>query len=201
MSRLYISLQLAFITILLGIASCTPDITPTLTSNTVIALPTLTVRRETNHLTPTLIPPTLIEPTPIQLPFNDRNVENKYCKTPAVNLPILETDGLTEDEIAKKLMAFYLDYFNRPEAPDFCRIDGYRIEGVDYDERWISSSLSPKGDFMRGVQYSIKLIQIPNYWMSHSGEIDQQNWFHISNILAVFKLEIDGVYTMKFANP
>jgi hypothetical protein len=35
--------------------------------------------------------------------------------------------------------------------------------------------LEPKGDIMRVVQFSIKPIQIPNFWMGWSGEIDQNN--------------------------
>ena len=35
-----------------------------------------------------------------------------------------------------------------------------------------SLPLEPKGDFMRNVQFSIKLIQIPTDWMSWAGEFD-----------------------------
>lgn len=141
----------------------------------------------------------IVTPTAFQLPFNDKNVESKYCQVPSVKLSISDVQGLSDDEIAKKLMSLYLDYFNVLDAPDWCRIDGYKIDKVYYDERTPSLPLEPKGDIMRVVLYWIKLIQIPNFWMSLAGEVDQQNWLHTRATLAIFHLE-DG-YTMKFANP
>ena len=98
-------------------------------------------------------------------------------------------------------MSLYLDSFNNPQVSDFCRIDGYRIEKVFSNGRQELPTVSPNGDFMRVVRFSIKLIQVPNTWMSYSGEIDQQNWFHISDALVIFKNEIDGVYMMSFSRP
>ena len=148
----------------------------------------------------TVVVDEIVEPTPIQLPFVENF--NKDCNNPAVvDLPISDAQGLSEDDIAEKLMSLYLDSFNNPQVSDFCRIDGYRIEKAFYDSRLELPTFSPKGDFMRVVQFSVKLIQIPNVWMSYSGEIDQQNWFHISEALAIFKNETRGVYTMFLSRP
>ena len=143
----------------------------------------------------------IIEPTPIQLPFVENF--NRDCNNPAVvDLPISDAQVLSEDDIAEKLMSLYLDSFNNPQVSDFCRIDGYSIEKVFYDENLATSpTMMPKGDFMRVVDFSIKLIQIPNVWMSYSGEIDQQNWLHTSEVLAIFKHKTRGVYTMVFSRP
>ncbi|MEJ5312059.1 MAG: hypothetical protein WHX52_20015 [Anaerolineae bacterium] len=138
-------------------------------------------------------------PTAIQLPFNDKNFESEYCQYQSVKLPISDTQGLSDDEIARKLMDLHLAYFNTPQAPDWCRIDGYKIEEVYYNESTRYRGLEPGSNLMRTVRYSIKLIQIPNMWMSLPGEIDQQNWLHTVADLAIFRLE-DG-YTMKFAHP
>jgi hypothetical protein len=138
-------------------------------------------------------------PTGIQLPFNDKNVDNEYCQIPAVKLTTTEAQGLSEDQIAGRLMELLLVYFYVPEAPDYCRIDGYRIDSVYYDERTPNLPLEPKGDFARLVRFSVKLIQIPNMWMSWAGEIDQENWLHTGNNVAVFRYP-DG-YMMKFAYP
>ena len=181
--------------IVIILVSCSPEVevTPTKTN---IPLPTST-----------LVPPTPITesvqlmatPTDIQLPFNDRNVEHVYCQYPSVKLSASDAQGLSEDEIAEKLMDLHLAYFYTAQAPDYCRIDGYKIDKTYYDERTPYLPLVPKGDFMRVVQYSIKLIQIPNMWMSLAGEIDQQNWLHTGANLVIFRLE-DG-YIMKFAHP
>jgi hypothetical protein len=153
----------------------------------------------------TSLPPTiepvqrLATPTEFQLPFNDKNVESEYCQLPSVKLPTSDAQGLSDDEIAVKLMDLHLAYFNAPQAPDWCRVDGYKIDKIYYDERTPSLPLVPKSDIMRVVQYSIKLIQIPNMWMSLAGEVDQQNWLHIRADVAIFHLP-DG-YIMKFAYP
>ncbi len=141
----------------------------------------------------------LATPTNFQLPFNDRNVEGEYCQLPPVQLPISKAKDLSDDEIAGKLMELLLAYFNAPQAPDWCRIDGYKIDKVSYNEHIPSLPLEPKGDIMRVVQFSIKLVQIPNFWMSWSGDIDQRNWLHTGQTVAVFRSTAG--YTIKFANP
>jgi hypothetical protein len=179
---------ITLITVLLFLASCTPAIQG-IPTEIPISQPAATIR--------SVQPPAT--PTDIQLPFNDKNVNQEYCQIPAVKLSISEANGLNEDEIAGQLMKLLLAYFSVPKAPDYCRIAGYRIDKVYYDERTPSLPLEPKGDFMRVVHFSIKLIQIPNMWMPWSGEIDQKNWLHTGNFVAVFRSS-DG-YTMKFANP
>lgn len=174
--------------ILLFLVACTPAIQGNLTE-TPIPPPTLTVASIQPFATP----------TDIQLPFNDKNVENEYCQIPAVKLPTAAAQGLSEDEIAGKLMELFLAYFYVPEAPDYCRIDGYHIDKIYYDERTPDLPLEPKGDFVRVVMFSIQLIQVPNMWMPWAGEIDQQNWLHTANHMAVFGAP-DG-YSMKFAYP
>jgi hypothetical protein len=137
--------------------------------------------------------------TPSQLPFNDTNFEEEYCQSPKVVLPHADAEGLDENEIAGKLMEQWLSYFNAPQAPDYCRIDGYRVDEVFYDERTPDLPLEPKGDFIRTVRFSILLVQMPNYWMSWAGEIDQQNWLHAGHNIAVFRT--DEGYSFEFANP
>lgn len=213
MVRLNYFPQLVFASMLFAFAGCTPNASPSAYPNPPIASPISTILSEQIQLTATSIPPTysvppnLIEPTPIQLPFvkgDEGHTNIEYCDKPKPKkmfLTISEAQGLSEDEIAGKLMSFLLDYYNNPQAPGYCRIDGYRIEKVFYDSRLELPTFSPKGDFMRVVQFSIKLVQIPNVWMVYSGEIDQQNWFHISEALAIFKNETDGVYRMRFSRP
>ena len=139
-------------------------------------------------------------PTGIQLPFNEQVVNSEYCQTqPDISLPAAEVRGLNEEKIALKLLKLWLTYYQAPQAPSFCRIDGYHIDRVYYDERTPSLPLEPKGDFMRNVQFSIKLIQLPTDWMSWAGELDQQNWLHLAGVIAVFHSQ--DVYKMEFANP
>ena len=149
----------------------------------------------------TLTPTETVHPTSTQfnLPLNEHNYEGVYCQYPPVKLPIAEAQGLSEDEIAERLLEMTLAYFNDPEAPDWCRVDGFTIDGISYDELTPLLPLVPKGDRMRSVKYSIKLIQVPNFWMSLPGTIDQQNWLHTFADLAVFR-QPDG-YTMAFAHP
>ena len=138
-------------------------------------------------------------PTAIQLPFNDANFEDEYCQSPKVVLPLADANGLDENEIAGKLMEQWLAYFNALQAPDYCRIDGYRVDEVFYDERTPDLPLEPKGDFIRTARFSVLLVQMPSFWMSWAGEIDQQNWLHAGSNIAVFLTE-EG-YFFEFANP
>lgn len=159
----------------------------------------------TPTLTSTPLPPTItpVRPTAtgteIQLPVNHGNVETEYCSAAPTSLSIEDAQGLSEDEIVAKLMEQFLKYFYAPQVPDWCRIDGYRIEKIYYDERASSLPIRPKGDFMRNVEYSVKLIQVPCLWISTQGSIDQQNWLHAWGWLAVFRS--DSGYTMEFARP
>src|SRR6266508_3289804 len=93
----------------------------------------------------------------------------------------------------------WLRRYKNPEAHPYCRIDGYTIDKVYYDPGVNSQPLEPKGDFMRMVVFSVKLIQIPNEWMSFAGELDQNNWLHVSHIVAISKTN-EG-YKMEFAYP
>ena len=138
-------------------------------------------------------------PTAIQLSFNDTNFEDEYCQSPKVVLSLTEAGGLDENEIAGKLMEKWLAYFNAPQSPDYCRIDDYRVDDVFYDERTPDLPLEPKGDFIRTARFSVLLVQMPSFWMSWAGEIDQQNWLHAGSNIAVFRTE-EG-YFFEFANP
>ncbi len=148
--------------------------------------------------------PTLTEPyatpTELQLPFNDKDVETQFCQWPAIELSVSDAQGLNDDQIAGKLMELSLAYFNDPRAPDWCRIGGYRIDEVCYDAHALAyPPIEPQGDIMRVVRFSLRLIQVPNAWMSLPGKVDQQNWLHSGRAVAVFRSNTG--YTMRFASP
>jgi hypothetical protein len=180
--------------VILALASCAPA-AEDIPTRTAVVLPTLIPPLPTVESAP--LPAT---PTEFQLPFNDKNVENQYCRSPEIPLPLSEAQGLSDNEIVGKLVALQLAYFSTPQAPDWCRIDGYKIDEVYYDEHALAyPPVEPQGDIMRVVRYSIKLVQIPNMWMSLPGEVDQQNWLHTVGAFAVFRTYYG--YTMKAANP
>ncbi|MFT3890788.1 MAG: hypothetical protein QM730_20725 [Anaerolineales bacterium] len=131
--------------------------------------------------------------------INDLSVDHEYCKSPDVFLSKSDVQGWSDDEVTQGLMKSWLEYFNTSDAPNYCRIDGYTIEKVYYDERTPYLPLEPKGDIMRVVQFSVKLVQYPNFWTPWAGEVDHENWLHTGINIAVFRT--DTGYTMKFANP
>lgn len=209
---------LIFIALVFGLSACAPS-----TSSgqaTLLNLPTSTVPLATQLSTAIPLPitkPVKVTSTPmsvltlqptatqIQLPYIRKSGDYQYCKqSPVVELSFSGAQGLSDDEIAAELMSLFLDYFNNPQAPGRCRIDGYSIDLVDQVKPETATQIEPKGNFVRYVGYSIKLIQVPNIWMSLSGNIDQQNWFHTGGILAITKVlksDSEGGYTMKFAYP
>jgi len=151
-----------------------------------------------NAPTPQLTPVATHNGLPV-FEINELTVDDEYCNSPEVFLSKADAQGLQDDEIAQKLMELWLDYFNTLQAPSYCRIDGYTIDKVYYDERTPFLPLEPKGDFMRVALFSIKLIQYPNFWMSWAGDVDKENWLHTSNNLALFRTNTG--YAMKFAYP
>ena len=151
--------------------------------------------------TPIPSPPrqALASPTSIQLPFNPEVRSDKFCQPPSAILPVSEGDDITEEEIVHDLVRLWLRRYASTDAPLFCRIEDYRIDNVYYDADVISKTLEPRGDFMRVVRFSVKLIQVPSAWMSFPGELDQDNWLHIGQVAAVFKTA--GGYALEFAHP
>jgi hypothetical protein len=138
-------------------------------------------------------------PTDIQLSFNPDAGNNEYCKPPYAILPVEDGNDISEDEIVHELVKIWLRRYKQPEAPGFCRIADYSIDKV-YDNPGIYSKvLEPRGDFKRVVVFSVKLIQVPSGWMSFAGELDQENWLHISHIVTITK--INEGYKLEFANP
>jgi hypothetical protein len=179
------------------ILTATPIVTSKVTE-TLIPTVTVTPLSLTDTPTPQLLPVSTENNLPV-FEINEFTVDHKYCTSPEVFLPIANAQGLNDDGIARKLMELWLDYFNTPQAPNYCRVDGYVIDKVYYDERTPSLPLEPKGDIMRVVLFSIKLIQYPTFWASQAGDVDKENWLHTGNNIAIFSS--NSGYTMKFAYP
>jgi hypothetical protein len=166
---------------------------------TSVPVPATTVPSEQPASTPILRNNAVSSPTAIQLPYNPEVSSDDYCKPPYAVLQVSENSNLSQDEIVYELMDIWLKRYASPDAPPFCRIDGYTIDKVYDNPAGYSSALEPKGDFMRIVSFSVKLIQIPTDWMSLSGELDQENWLHTSHVVAISKIS-DG-YRLEFAYP
>jgi hypothetical protein len=114
-------------------------------------------------------------------------------------LPNQQSKNLTIDEIGYKLIEIWLDRYKKVEAHPYCRIEDYDINGVYYDEHTSSLPIQPRGDFLRVVDFSIKLIQVPNDWMSFSGTLDPSNWLRIIHPIAIS--QTNNGYIMEFAYP
>jgi hypothetical protein len=179
----------------------TPTLIPTSIPSVTATLPptrTATPQHPANSPTPQLSPVSTENGIPV-FEINEFTVDHKYCSSPEVFLSTSDARGFNDDEIARKLMELWLDYFNTPQAPNYCRVDGYVIDRVYYDERTPFLPLEPRGDFIRIILFSIKLVQYPTFWAPWAGDVDKQNWLHTGHAVAVFRSD-DG-YAMKFANP
>jgi hypothetical protein len=149
--------------------------------------------------TPTAAPPFEPAPTNIQLPFDPGVTGDEYCKPPYATLPVSDGNDISEDEIVHELMGIWLRRYTQPNAPLSCRIADYAIDQVYADPGLSSLALEPRGDFMRMVDFSVKLIQVPTDWMGFAGELDQDNWLHVSHAVAITRTG-EG-YKMEFAYP
>jgi hypothetical protein len=136
--------------------------------------------------------------TEFNLPYNLVQESSEYCKSPYAVLSTNDAKDLSEDEIARKLIGVWLERYKKAEAHPYCRIDDYRVDEISFAPHE-SLPLEPKGSFSRTVMFSVKLIQIPNEWMSFSGEVDKENWLHTSHLISISKG--DDEYTMFFVYP
>ncbi len=75
----------------------------------------------------------------------------------------------------------------------------FTIDNVYDDPGIYSKVLEPRGDFKRVVVFSVKLVQVSSDWMSFAGELDQENWLHVSHIVAITRTS-EG-YKLEFAYP
>ncbi len=107
-----------------------------------------------------------------------------------------EAQGLSDDEIVVKLVERWLAHYIVALAPAYCRIHGYRVDAV---LPAIKGPIEPVGDINRWVDFSVLLFQTPSGWFAASGTLDEQNWLHKGNAVAVFHTE-DG-YSLKLAFP
>ncbi len=174
-------------------------------------LPTTTVRLlPTARASPSPLPagrvvhlPTIVlsslTATAFRLPLNEHNAETVYCQSPAVQLSLVDAQEMSPEQIVTELMRAWLAYFSVARAPDYCRIAGYKVEQVYYDPVALRGPLDPQGDIMRVVRFAVRLIQVPNFWMGWAGEVDEQNWLHLTLSVAVFRRKTG--YTMQFAYP
>ena len=137
--------------------------------------------------------------TDIQLPFNSDSETNEYCKPPFAVLPVEDGNDISEDEIVYELIGMWLRRYKQDAAPPFCRIADYSVDKVYDDPGIYSQVLEPRGDFKRVVVFSVKLTQVPSDWMGFTGELDQDNWLHISHIVAI--TETNEGYTLEFTYP
>lgn len=153
---------------------------------------------------PTAINPPVnetIAPSPTDLPLalDTETSSEDYCKPPYAVLPVSDGNDISEDEIVHELMQAWLRRYANSDAPLACRIEAFTIDKVYFDLDILSRPLEPRGNFMRLVDFSVKPIQISDAWMSFPGELDQENWLHISHAVAVF--ETAEGYTLQFAYP
>jgi len=160
---------------------------------------TYTASPSTSTSTPIFRQDVISTPTDIQLPFNPNVNNDEYCRPPYALFAVSENNDISENEIVYELVKIWLRRYKQPNAPAFCRIDGYTIDKVYDDPGLYTTALEPRGDFMRVIAFSVKLIQIPSDWMSFAGELDQSNWLHLGHIVAITKTS-EG-YIMEFAYP
>jgi hypothetical protein len=121
------------------------------------------------------------------LPFVTGNREKVYCQFPHAFLSYSEAAGLSDEDIVRKLVEKSLIYFYSSQAPDWCRIGGYKVGKVQPMDN--IGPYSPKGDLMFSARFSIHLIQVPSYWAPWGGEQDIENWFHTGREFAIFREE------------
>ena len=138
-------------------------------------------------------------PTDLQPLFNPNAENSEYCKPPNAVLPVEDGNDISENEIVHELLRIWLRRYLQDAAPPACRIADFSIDNVYEDPSIYSQELEPRGDFKRVVVFSVKPTQVSSDWMGFTGELDQDNWLHISHIVAI--TETSEGYKLEFAYP
>ena len=107
------------------------------------ALLTLTACGQAKEVTPptvvspTLIPtfPPTIEPlSPEWIPYNpDQSFDG--CEVYIPTISVKETKGMQDNDIIQQLFEAYLAHYMSPDLGGGCRLENYRMEKVQQDDR------------------------------------------------------------------
>ena len=139
------------------------------------------------------LPPT---PTAGQwLPY-DPNPSNAGCTDFVATLAVQGTEGLSQEELFKRLFEVYLAHFKSPELGGICRLEDYRVEKVLVDQKIAFLAAEQHQDRVASLEFSVQVSSEPTDWVAGNGELVAQGWVsHKFLIIGYTKSSV--AYTLK----
>jgi len=146
--------------------------------------------------TATSIPDLVPTPTVWQwLPY-DPDPSNAGCADFVATLAVQGTDGLSQEELFKRLFEVYLAHFKSPELGGICRLEDYRVENVLVDQKIAFLAAEQHLDRVASLEFSVQVSSEPTDWVAGNGELAAQGWV-IQKFLIVGYTKSSAAYTLK----
>jgi poly-gamma-glutamate capsule biosynthesis protein CapA/YwtB (metallophosphatase superfamily) len=95
------------------------------------------------------------------------------------SLPQAELEGLSQEEVARRLFEQWLEYSAAPALPNVQRIFDYEIEELKVGEEQQARAADFGVDYLAEVTFSVRPI-VPQYssWATGNGELTPDGWVH-----------------------
>lgn len=157
--------------------------------------PTFKATTPPPYISPTIIPtfPPTIEPlSPEWIPYNpDQNFDG--CE---LYIPTIPAEDIPNEEIIQRLFQAYLGYYTSPELGGGCRLESYRIEKTQIDDRITFLAKEQNVDFVGTVLFSVQIKEVPSDWVAGNGALASGGWI-IHKFLIVGVSRADDKYVLK----
>jgi hypothetical protein len=147
--------------------------------------------------TATSVPDLPSTPTTWQwLPY-DPNPSNAGCDFDFVaTLAVQGTEGLSQEELFKRLFEVYLAHFKSPKLGGICRLEDYRVENVLVDQKIAFLAAEQHLDRIASLDFSVQVSSEPTDWVAGNGELAAQGWV-IHKFLIVGYTRSNAAYTLR----
>jgi hypothetical protein len=129
------------------------------------------------------------------LPYNP-NSSDQGCGAFIATLPSLGTNGLSQEEIFRRLFDGYLAHFRSPDLGSDCRLENYRVENVIIDSKIAFLAGEQKVDQVAWVIFSVQVTEVPTEWIAGNGELAAQGWVSHKSLIVGFTKSSTN-YTLK----
>jgi poly-gamma-glutamate capsule biosynthesis protein CapA/YwtB (metallophosphatase superfamily) len=93
------------------------------------------------------------------------------------SLPKAELEGLSQEEVARRLFEQWMEYGAAPALPNAQRIFDYEIEGLKVNEEQQARAVELGVDYIAEVTFSVRPI-VPQFssWVAGNGELKLDGW-------------------------
>lgn len=141
--------------------------------------------------TPTF-PPTIEPLSPEWIPYNPDQKFNG-CEPYTPTIPV---EASSNEDVIRQLFEAYLNHYTSPRLGGGCRLEDYRIENVQQDDRISFLAHEQNVDFVGTVLFSVRIKEVPSGWVAGNGALASEGWI-IHKFLIVGVSKVNDEYVLK----